>query len=153
MDKWSDVQIFESYDDTDSTFLFLSLAGLEDELKMNKIQFTNYPEVLKKIKKLTPLQKIKYRTTMSTHAGYWSQDEWFSDIEVIGFKESFDESKADAEILKFKIGSKVQDLTYGQGTIKDLKKISDWTVLTIKFDLHEELVKKILNINEMKVIY
>ena len=90
---------------------------------------------------------------MSTHAGYWSQDEWFSDIEVIGFKESFDESKADAEILKFKIGSKVQDLSCGQGTIKDLKKIGDWTVLTIKFDLHEELVKKTLNINEMKVIY
>ena len=48
---------------------------------------------------------------------------------------------------------KVQDLSCGQGTIKDLKKIGDWTVLTIKFDLHEELVKKTLNINEMKVIY
>jgi hypothetical protein len=53
------------------------------ELKMNKVQFTNYPVVLNKIKKLTPHQEIKYRTTLHTHAGFWSKDEWFSDIEIL----------------------------------------------------------------------
>jgi len=120
------------------------------ELKMNKIQFTNYPEVLEKIKNLIPSQKIRYRTTLHTHAGLWSQDEWFSDIEILDNTESQNNLIFQPE--KYKIGSRVQDPKYGKGKIKDVKKVGSWTVLTIKFDSHRDLIKKSLDINQLKLI-
>jgi len=120
------------------------------ELKMNKVQFTNYPEVLNKIKKLTPLQEIKYRTTLHTHAGLWSQDEWFSDIEAVDKNVSKNNTIDHPE--KYKIGARVQDPEYGKGRIKDVKLIGSWTVLTIKFDSHQDLIKKSLDIDKLKLL-
>jgi hypothetical protein len=149
IDKWSEIVIFESYDDSDDTYLFLKLEGMS-ELKMNKVQFTNYPEVLNKIKKLTPFQEIKYRTTLHTHAGLWSQDEWFSDIEAVDKNVSKNNTIDHPE--KYKIGARVQDPEYGKGRIKDVKLIGSWTVLTIKFDSHQDLIKKSLDIDKLKLL-
>ena len=120
------------------------------ELKMNKVQFTNYPEVLNKIKMLTPLQEIKYRTTLHTHAGLWSKDEWFSDIETLYKNPSKNNPLNHPE--EYKIGVRVKDSEYGKGKITDVKQVGGWTVLTIKFDKHKDLIKKSLNINKLKLL-
>ena len=149
IDKWSEIVIFESYDDSDDTYLLLKLEGMS-ELKMNKVQFTNYPEVLNKIKKLTPLQEIKYRTTLHTHAGLWSKDEWFSDIETLDKNPSKNNPLNHPE--EYKIGVRVKDPEYGKGKITDVKQVGGWTVLTIKFDTRKDLIKKSLNINKLKLL-
>ena len=120
------------------------------ELKMNKIQFTNYPNVLEKIKKLSPQQEIRYRTTLHTHAGLWSQDEWFSDVETVDKTESKNNIINQPE--EYRIGSRVQDPEYGKGKIKDIKLIGSWTILTIKFDSNKDLIKKALDISKLKLL-
>ena len=159
MDKWSEIQIFESYDDSNSTYLFMRLSGMQNALKMNKIQFHNYPQVIDKIKRLAPYQAIRYRTTMHTHSGSWQHDEWFSDIESVEQDNSAEATKAlenaskiANEIIKFKIGARVHVEIYGNGLIENFEKIDSVTVLTIKFDDFEKPMKKILNLNEMKVV-
>ena len=117
---------------------------------MNKVQFTNYPEVLNKIKKLTPLQEIMYRTTLHTHAGLWSKDEWVSDIQTVDKNASKNNPLNRPE--EYKIGARVQDPEYGKGKIKDVKLVGSWTVLTIKFDAHQDLIKKLLNIKKLKLL-
>ena len=159
MDKWSEIKIFEGYDDSDSTFLYIKLSGMPNDLKMNKIQFRNYPQVIDKIRMLAPYQAIRYRTTLHTHAGSWHPDEWFSDIEPV--YEDYSEETAQAlkkvsanakEKLSFKIGARIHVEIYGNGIIENVETIGTLTVLTINFDNYEKTMRKTLNLNEMKIV-
>jgi len=128
----------------------LKVSGLPG-LKMNKIQFINYPQVLEKIKKLTPLEEIRYRTTLKTNAGHWSQDEWFSDIESIKTDNPEEITQSNVMLSKFKSGVEINDKKYGDGIIKQVEKIGSLTVLRIKFDDHENIIRKVLNIEETRI--
>ena len=159
MDKWSEIKIFEGYSDSDSTYLYIKLFGMPNDLKMNKIQFHNYPQVIDKIRMLAPYQAIRYRTTLHTHSGSWQEDEWFSDVEPV--HEDHSEETAQAlkevsanakEILKFKIGAIIHVEIYGNGIIENAEKIGTVTVLTIHFDDFEGPMRKTLNLNEMKIV-
>ena len=33
-DKWSEIKIFEGYDDSDSTYLYIKLSGMSNDLKL-----------------------------------------------------------------------------------------------------------------------
>ena len=158
-DKWSEIKIFEGYDDSDSTYLFIKLTGIPNDLKMNKKRFMNYPQVIDKIKKLSPGQIIRYRTTLQTYAGDWKHDEWFSDIEAID-KDSSTEvtqlaeeaSRAAEKLLEYVVGATIYDQHYGNGIIKQVEKIGMLTVLTIKFDDYENTMRKVLNLEEMSIV-
>ena len=121
------------------------------ELKMNKIQFINYPQVLEKIKKLAPSEESRYRTTLKTNAGHWSQDEWFSDIEPFNYDSSKEITQSNVMLSKFETGVKINDKKYGDGVIKQVEKIGSLIVLRIKFDNHENIIRKVLNIEEIRI--
>ena len=158
-DKWSEIKIFEGYDDSDSTYLFIKLTGMANDLKMNKKRFMNYPQVIDKIKKLSPGQIIRYRTTLQTYAGDWKDDEWFSDVEAID-KDSSTEvtqlaeeaSRAAEKLLEYVVGATIYDKHYGKGIINQVEKIGMLTVLTIKFDDYENTMRKVLNLEEMSIV-
>jgi len=158
-DKWSEIKIFEGYDDSDSTYLYIKLSGMPNDLKMNKIRFMNYPQVINKIKKLSPGQTIRYRTTLQTYAGDWKHDEWFSDIEAIDEDSSSEASqvveeasRATEKLLKYVVGATIHVQHYGKGIINDVEKIGTLTVLTIKFDDYENAMRKVLNLEEMSIV-
>ena len=152
MDKWSENKIFEGYDDSDSTYLFIKLSEITNDLKMNKIRFANYPQVLNKIKKLIPGELIRYRTTLQTHAGDWQPDVWFSDIESI-FNDRPEQTDEEASQLpKFVVGAEVYDNNHGKGVIKQIDKVGTLTVLIIKFENYENTIRKMLNLVEMTII-
>jgi len=152
MDKWSENKIFEGYDDSDSTYLFIKLSEITNDLKMNKIRFANYPQVLNKIKKLIPGELIRYRTTLQTYAGDWKPDEWFSDIESISYDGSAQITEATAKLSRFVVGAVVCDNNYGKGVINQVYKAGLLTVLIIKFDDYENTIRKMVNLEEMRVI-
>ena len=152
MDKWSENKIFEGYDDSDRTYLFIRLSGMPNDLKMNKIRFSNYPQVIDKIKKLSPGQTIRYRTTLQTYAGDWRDDEWFSDIEAIEEDIFTSIPQAAEEFSKYAVGAKIHDNHYGNGIINDVEKIGELIILTIKFDDYENAMRKMLNLEEMSIV-
>ena len=163
MDKWSEIKIFEGYSDSDSTYLYIKLFGMPNDLKMNKIQFHNYPQVIDKIRMLAPYQAIRYRTTLHTHSGAWKVDEWFSDIEPDYEDHSEETARALKEALaiakeklRFQIGARIHVEIYGNGIIENVETIGTYTVLTINFDnyvgMDNYVMKKTLNLDEMKIV-
>ena len=54
-------------------------------------------------------------------------------------------------LSKFETGVKINDKKYGDGVIKQVEKIGSLIVLRIKFDNHENIIRKVLNIEEIRI--
>ena len=152
-DAWSEVYIFENYDDSDSQFLTIKLSGMTSSLKMNKARFYNYPEVLNKIQQLNPGQSIRYRTILKTNAGNWKANEWFSDIKVEGENNVKNTTLENDDYSKFIKGAFILEAATGKGEILKVDKKGQIIILTIRFESIGRDIRKPLNLKTMTIIH